>query len=95
MTIVLLYDSIITMTYSTILTIKGTTTIPQEIRKKLDIRPGMRIEFSENDNGEYVIKRAQTIDDVRELNAKALKLAGTQDKQYQSGDAFTIGTDKS
>lgn len=78
------------MTYCTILTTKGTTTIPQEIRKKLGVKSGMRIEFSQNEKGEFVIKRAQTIDDVRKLNAKALKAAGTNNKTYASGEGFTL-----
>lgn len=77
------------MTYKTILTSKGTTTIPIEIRKQLGIRPGMYISFVQNKtSGEYTIKRAQTIQEVRAANKQALKAAGTEDKMYQSGDGF-------
>lgn len=80
------------MTYRTILTSKGTTTIPIEIRKQLGIKPGMQITFTTNKAGEFVIERSQTIEEVRELNKQALKLAGTTLKEYKSGDGFMISS---
>ncbi len=83
------------MTYKTILTSKGTTTIPVEIRKKLGIEPGMYVSFTQDsETGDYVIKRSQTIEEVRLMNKKALDEAGTAHKNYQSGDgvgAFVKG----
>lgn len=77
------------MKYKTILTSKGTTTIPAEIRKQLGVKPGMYITFSQvKATGEYVIKRSQTIDEIRELNKAALDQAGTTKKEYKSGDGF-------
>jgi AbrB family looped-hinge helix DNA binding protein len=77
------------MSHNTILTSKGTTTIPAAIRKQLGIKPGMYLSFIENKvTGEYVIRRAQTIEEVRSLNKEALKLAKTSLKQYESGDGF-------
>ena len=78
------------MIYKTILTSKGTTTIPIEIRKQLGIEPGMQITFTKNKMGEYVIERSRTIEEIREMNRRALQQAGTKSKQYKSGESFTL-----
>lgn len=77
------------MIYKTILTSKGTTTIPIEIRKQLGIKPGMQITFTRTRSGEYVIKRSQTIEEIRAMNKQALARAATTNKEYKSGDGFT------
>ena len=68
------------MIYKTILTTKGTTTIPIEIRKQLGIKPGMQITFSKTKSGEYVIKRSRTIEEIRVMNKQALEQAATAHK---------------
>jgi len=79
------------MTYKTILTSKGTTTIPVAIRKQLGIKPGMYISFVQNKHtGEYTIKRAQTIEEVRAINKAALAKARTISKDYRGGDGFSV-----
>jgi bifunctional DNA-binding transcriptional regulator/antitoxin component of YhaV-PrlF toxin-antitoxin module len=79
------------MTYKTILTSKGTTTIPVEIRKQLGLKPGMYISFTKNKiTGEYTLKRSQTIQEVRAMNKQALMQAGTTHKDYKSGDGFGV-----
>ncbi len=77
------------MTYKTILTSKGTTTIPKEIRDKLGVKAGMLISFTKNEAGEYVLGRAQTITELRDANKRALAQAKTTDKQYTSGAGST------
>lgn len=77
------------MTYKTILTSKGTTTIPVEIRKQLGIKPGMQITFSKTKSGEYIISRSRTIEEVRAMNKQALTRATTGNKEYKSGDGFS------
>ncbi len=78
------------MIYKTILTSKGTTTIPKVIRDQLGVKPGMLISFSKNTvTGEYVLKRAQTITEIREANRIALEKAGTALKQYESGAGYS------
>ena len=47
------------------LTVKGQTTIPKKIRNHLKLRPGDRIDFVVQDDGEVVLKPATL--DVREL----------------------------
>lgn len=77
------------MTYSTILTSKGTTTIPAEIRQQLGLKPGMTVSFSQiPETGEYTIKRALTIEELRAINKAALEKAGTAHLEYKSGDGF-------
>ena len=38
------------------ITSKGRITIPVEVRKKLGLKPGTRVWFIENENGEYTLK---------------------------------------
>jgi AbrB family looped-hinge helix DNA binding protein len=38
------------------ITSKGRITIPIAVRKKLGLKPGTRVWFIENENGEYVMK---------------------------------------
>jgi len=77
------------MTYKTILTSKGTTTIPKEIRDQLGVKPGMLISFSKNQStGEYTLKRAQTITEIRQVNKLALQQAKTIGKKYVNGAGF-------
>ena len=77
------------MIYSTILTSKGTTTIPAVLRKHLGIKPGMRVQFSEDaKTGRYFIERSLTIEEVRAMNQAEMKRAGTWNKPYYSGAGF-------
>lgn len=79
------------MIYKTILTSKGTTTIPKEIREQLGVKPGMLISFSRgSSSGEYILKRAKTITEVREANKNALKRAKTSHRQYISGMGYSL-----
>lgn len=77
------------MTYRTILTSKGTTTIPKEIRDQLGVKAGMLISFTRNTSGEYVLGRAQTITELRAANKAALARAKTAHKEYTSGAGYT------
>jgi AbrB family looped-hinge helix DNA binding protein len=78
------------MMHKTILTSKGTTTIPKEIREQLGVKPGMLISFTKNEaTGEYVLGRAQTIEEVRAANKRALQATNTLHKQYVSGAGYT------
>ena len=80
------------MTYKTILTSKGTTTIPIEIRKRLGIKPGMHITFTQTKSGEYAITRSRTIEEIRTINKQALAQAATAHKAYKSGDGFALAS---
>jgi AbrB family looped-hinge helix DNA binding protein len=80
------------MTYKTIVTSKGTTTIPIEIRKQLGIKPGTQITFTKTKSGEYTIKRSNTIEEIRSMNKQALAQAATTQKEYKSGDGFALAS---
>lgn len=55
------------------LTTKGQVTIPLDVRQRLGLEAGDRIEFVELESGEYAIKPA--IDDVRSLKGMLRKPA--------------------
>lgn len=38
------------------ITSKGQITLPIEVRKKLGLKPGDKVRFIENENGEYILK---------------------------------------
>lgn len=77
------------MNYRTILTSKGTTTIPKEVRDDLGVKPGMLVSFTKDEaTGEYILGRVPTITEVRSANKRALKQAGTTKKRYTSGAGY-------
>ncbi|MBX3575595.1 MAG: AbrB/MazE/SpoVT family DNA-binding domain-containing protein [Rhizobiaceae bacterium] len=43
---------------STTVTSKGQVTIPKDVRERLGIRPGSKVDFKFEANGEIVLKRA-------------------------------------
>jgi len=55
------------------LTAKGQVTIPADVRRRMGLDAGDRIEFVEIESGEYLIKPA--IDDVRTLKGLLRKPA--------------------
>lgn len=63
------------MTLSPLVTIKGTTTIPKNVRDHLGIKPGDRVRFRLNKAGEYVVTRDLTLEEVRKMNSKYTKNA--------------------
>jgi bifunctional DNA-binding transcriptional regulator/antitoxin component of YhaV-PrlF toxin-antitoxin module len=76
------------MTYQTIITSKGTTTIPVAVRKSLGLKPGMRVSFVQDVvSGKFELQRAHTIEEIRAINRAALK--ATLMREYKSGDGFT------
>jgi bifunctional DNA-binding transcriptional regulator/antitoxin component of YhaV-PrlF toxin-antitoxin module len=78
------------MTYTTILTSKGTTTIPVEIRKELGILPGKTISFEKDPvSGFYIIRPTQSIQELRKKSREILIREGTLNRPYESGDGFT------
>lgn len=76
------------MTYKTVLTIKGTTTIPIEVRKQLGLKPGMYVSFVKDKSGEIILRRSPTIEEIRELNKQTLKNTHHSPTAYKSGDGF-------
>lgn len=56
---------------TTVITSKGTTTIPKEIRDSLGLTPGSKVKYTMQ-RGRVSIERALTIDEVRAQNAKLM-----------------------
>lgn len=56
---------------TTLITSKGTTTIPKEVRDTLGLRPGSRVKYTVH-RGKVSIERALTLDEVRAQNAKLI-----------------------
>jgi len=52
-------------TYS--ITTKGQVTVPKHVRNKLGIKPGGRASFRIKKNGEVVVEKPRTIEDMRAI----------------------------
>jgi bifunctional DNA-binding transcriptional regulator/antitoxin component of YhaV-PrlF toxin-antitoxin module len=84
-----------TMTYSTILTSKGTTTIPKVIRDDLGMATGSVVLFMKNElTGQYEIKKPLTLAEVRKANKEEMIKAGTMNFEYESGDGYGAMVDE-
>lgn len=60
--------------FYTVITSKGTTTIPSRIRRELGLMPGDTIEFNTDPiSGSVVISRVPTLAEIRKRNAKYIK----------------------
>lgn len=46
---------------TTTLTIKGQVTIPKQIRDALDLRPGCKLNFAVNDDGDVLLQKAVAV----------------------------------
>ncbi len=57
---------------TTVITSKGTTTIPKEVRDQLNLKPGSRINFV-FDGTKVSIEKSLTLDEVRSANAKYIE----------------------
>lgn len=56
------------MSLSSIVTIKGTNTIPKEVRDNLGLKPGSRVAYTPDGMGGYRIQREFTLEEVRKQN---------------------------
>lgn len=54
---------------------KGTTTIPKQVRNELGIKSGDRVHFEMNKDGDYVLRKDLTLEEVRIMNEKYTKNA--------------------
>ena len=60
--------------FYTVITSKGTTTIPSRVRRELDIHPGDVVEFNKDPkSGEYRIKKIPSLNEIRKRNAVYIK----------------------
>lgn len=72
--------------------IKGTVTIPVEMRRRLEIEAGDEILFMYNKSGEVILRKAQTLEELRKRNKQSTP------KRYRpivdAGDYFLNNTKK-
>ena len=61
------------MDVSNILTSKGTTTIPKQVRQELGLKPGNTVRFLKQANGTFVIEKGISLAEVRAMGAEFLK----------------------
>lgn len=61
------------MTYYSSVTSKGQLTLPAEIRKKLNIKPGQRVEVRLGPGGNAEVVKPVDIEDLRKRTAAHLK----------------------
>lgn len=73
---------------TTVITSKGTTTIPKEVRDSLGLVPGSSVTFRQTKGGRYFIDPVETIDDIRAKNKAILAREKQSFKDYKSGDGF-------
>ena len=78
------------MNYTSVITSKGTITIPAEIRTKLGIKPGMAVVISDPEAGSTVItlKRQQTWQEIRQRHQDILRKKGLTFQPTPNGAGF-------
>lgn len=73
---------------TTVITSKGTTTIPKEFRDNLGLREGTVVSFEMSKSGRLYIEPMVDIADLRAENKKILLKNKQNLKNYKSGDGF-------
>lgn len=73
------------MVYTTIITSKGTTTIPADLREKLHLKEGDTVRFEESEQGRITISRALSLEEIRKCNQAAAHNVSS----VASGDGFS------
>jgi len=73
---------------TTVITSKGTTTIPKSVRDDLGLTEGSYLSFQRTKNGEYFIKPVVTMRELRKKNQRILAREKTSLDTYKSGDGF-------
>ncbi len=58
------------MTYTHTLTSKGQITLPKSIRETLGLKPGDQATFRVKSNGEVVVERPKTLQDIHDMLGK-------------------------
>ncbi len=60
--------------FYTVITSKGTTTIPSRVRRELGIHPGDLVGFNKDaKSGKYVIEKIPSLDEIRKRNSVYIK----------------------
>jgi antitoxin PrlF len=70
---------------SATVTAKGQITIPKEVRDLLDIRPGSKVEFRRNKDGEFVI-----VKDGKKAQSRIAKMRGTARRNWTTDELMAL-----
>lgn len=73
---------------TTALTIKGQVTIPKHIRDELALKPGSRVQFAVNQDGEVVIRRADSAAMPTQNRFEAVR--GRADVKWRTNDLMAL-----
>lgn len=75
------------MTYTSVITSKGTVTIPAAFRKQLGLKEGTRVEFA-NQDGQLFVRPVISWQEMQTLNQSILRENNSKPEPYNSGDGF-------
>ncbi len=73
---------------STTLTIKGQVTIPKQIRDSLGLKPGAKLDFAVNENGEVVLHKTETT--ARRKTNRFEVARGKADVKWRTQDLMAL-----
>ena len=73
---------------NTVITSKGTTTIPKKFRDRLGLKEGSVISFGLSESGRLYIDPVISIEELRKKNQQILSRNKQSLKGYKSGDGF-------
>jgi antitoxin PrlF len=72
----------------TTMTIKGQVTIPKQIRDELDLKPGAKLNFTVNQDGDVVLRRAASTSKRKPDRFEAAR--GTADIKWRTNDLMAL-----
>ena len=70
-------------------TSKGQITIPVEVREALKLKPGEKVKFFPGENGEFVVRRVGSIQDLRGCLAGLIPSMTIEEMDQAIGNAVT------
>lgn len=73
---------------NTVITSKGTTTIPKMFRDRLGLKEGSVVSFEMSESGRLYIDPVISIEELRKKNQKVLSRNKQSFKDYKTGDGF-------
>jgi len=73
---------------STTLTIKGQVTIPKQIRESLGLKPGARLDFAVNRDGDVVLHRTEAA--VKQKPDRFEAARGKADLKWRTQDLMAL-----
>lgn len=72
----------------TTMTVKGQVTIPKKIRDALGLRPGAKVDFAVNQEGEVVLQRAKVV--AKDQKDRFESARGSADIKWRTDDLMAL-----